>query len=275
MRGLNRRGFWIACAAAMSPGVSVAQSLIYSNGGLNPQATSNSGVAAPTGFFWSEVQNDTGNTTESNTTAGFAVTQGTSRLADDFVVPVGATYTLRAIEFHAYQTNAPTTTTPFTAYSLQIWNGRPGDTGATVIFGDTTTNRLATSVNSNMYRIFNSSVPPPGSVTGTTRTIWRNRLTIDPPLTLNPGTYWLDWASTVNNTAPHFQPAVTLPGARGAPGWNARQFTVSTSSWADVFDPGNPATAPDVPQDIPFDLFGSATLPDEIFNHGFEPLPPP
>jgi serine protease len=252
-------------------GASVAQSLLYSNGGLNPQSMSNSGVAAPAGFFWSEIQNDTGNTAESNTTAGSAVSQDSFRLADDFVVPAGQTWDLEAVEFHAYQTNASAAATPFTGYTLQIWSGRPGDQGSTVVFGDTTTNRFATSTNSTYFRIFNSSVPPPGSTPGTNRTIWRNRITIDPPLSLTQGTYWLDWASTVSNAGAHFQPAVTLPGARGAAGWNARQLTVATSTWADVIDTGNPATAPDIPQDFPFDLYGMAiVLPDELFSDGFE-----
>ena len=257
-------------AALLFPVVAFAQPLIYSNGGLNPQALSNSGAAAPAGFFWSEVQNDNGNTSESNASAGYSVHQGTFRLADDFVVPPGETWVLEAVEFHAYQTGTPPTPSPFTGYTLQVWNGRPGDAGAAVVFGDTTTNRLATSVNSTYFRIFNSAVPAPGTLPGTTRTIWRNRVTINPPLQLTAGTYWLDWDSTVSNAGSHFQPAVTLPGARGAPGWNGRQLTVSSSTWADAIDSGNPTTAPDLPQDFPFDLFGMSPATDPVFSNGFE-----
>lgn len=35
----------------------------YDNGGLNTGASSKSGIAAPAGYAWSEVQNNTGNTT--------------------------------------------------------------------------------------------------------------------------------------------------------------------------------------------------------------------
>ena len=62
------------------------------NGGQNPQALSESGVAAPAGFFWSEVQHDTGNITESNTNAGYADTQGTLRLADNFTLTQPCTH---------------------------------------------------------------------------------------------------------------------------------------------------------------------------------------
>lgn len=260
------------CAAGLLlPGASVAQTLVYSNGGLNPQPMSNSGLAAPAGTFWSEAQNDVGNTTESNATAGYGTAQGSFRIADDFVVPAGQIWDLEAVEFYAYQTGGSAVTSPFTGYTLQIWSGRPDDAGAAVIFGDTTTNRLAASTNSTYLRIFNSSVPPPGSAPGATRPIWRNRITIDPPLSLAAGTYWLDWASTISNSGVHFQPPATLPGARGAAGWNARQFDASASGWADVIDTGNPAAAPDVPQDFPFDLLGSVTvIPNEIFSNGFE-----
>jgi hypothetical protein len=42
----------------------------YMNGGLSTGATSKSGAAAPTGYTWSELQNNTGNTTETNTSLG-------------------------------------------------------------------------------------------------------------------------------------------------------------------------------------------------------------
>src|SRR5205085_8083976 len=137
------------------------------NGGLNPQANTESGVSAPAGFFWSEVQHDTGNTTESNTNAGYASLQGSFRLADDFTISQPCT--INSVVIYAYQTGAPATPSPFTGFTLQIHNGRPGDPGSMVVFGDTTTNRLASSVDSTFYRIFNTVVPPPGTTQGTTR----------------------------------------------------------------------------------------------------------
>ncbi len=230
--------------------VSTAPTCVFNNGGLNPQAVAENGTAAPTGFFWSEVQHDAGNTTVSNTNGGIAATQGTFRLTDNFTVPAGGC-TLNTVTFFAYQTGAAATPSPFAGYTLQIWNGRPGDAGATVIFGDTTTNRLASSVDSTWFRIFNSVVPT-ATAPGTTRKLWRNTLNVG--TTLAAGTYWLDWASTATNGAAHFQPTKTIPGSRGAAGDNARQLTVATGVWADVTDGGNPATTPVVPQDFPFYL---------------------
>lgn len=253
-------------ASLLFPGVSLAQSLIYSNGGLNPQAVANNGTPAPAGFFWSEAQNDTGNTTESNTNAGYTIT-GTFRLADDFVVPAGATWTVEAFDFYSYQTGSAPSPSPIAGHTLQVWNGRPGDAGAAVIFGDTTTNRQVSSLDSLSFRLFNSAVPPPGSPTGTTRKIWRNRVQINPPLVLTEGTYWVDWAATAVNAGNLFAPAVTIAGARGQAGWNAVQLTAGV--WTGVIDAGNPNTAPDIPQDFPFDVIGT-TLTDAVFSNGFE-----
>ncbi len=228
----------------------------FSNGGLNPQALSESGVAAPAGFFWSEVQHNTGNTTEDNNIAGFAPRDGFFRLADDFAI--GQPCILTSVMFYAYQIGAPVTPSPFTGYTLRIWNGRPGDAGASVIFGDTTTNRLASSVDSTFYRIFNSAVPPPGTATTTANKIWTNTVTIN--TTLPAGTYWFDWSSTVTGGGTHFQPSKTIPGSRGAFSDNARQLTVSTGLWQDVLDSGNPSSAPDYVQDFPFDVTGSVPV---------------
>ena len=114
-------------------------------------------MAAPAGSFWSEVQHDAGNTTQANTNAGYADFQGSARLADNFTLTQACT--INNVVFFGYLTGAPVTPSPFTAYTLQIWNGRPGDAGAAVVFGDTTTNRLVSSTDSTFFRIFNTAVP--------------------------------------------------------------------------------------------------------------------
>ena len=223
----------------------------FNNGGLNPVTTAEVGTASPTGFFWSELQHDTGNTTEANGSAGFSAQAGVFRLADNFTVPAGGC-TLNTVTFFTYQTGSPATPSPFATTTLQIWNGRPGDAGATVIFGDTTNNRLASSVDSTYFRLFNSAVPNTVNVPGTTRKIWKNTVTVG--TSLAAGTYWLDWSSAATNAGAHFYPAKTVPGVRGQAGDNARSFTVTGAVWADAADIGAPATAADIVQDIPFYL---------------------
>lgn len=249
--------------AVTTPATTIAAPCTFNNGGLNPQALSDSGVAAPGGFFWSENQHNAGNLTEANTTVGVGAQQSIgNRLADDFTIE--QTCTLTNVVFYAYQTGAPASPSPFLGYTLRIHSGRPGDAGSAVVFGDTTTNRLASSVDSTFFRIFNSAVPPPGTTPGTTRKIWATTVTIN--TTLAAGTYWLDWASDAGASG-SFHPPKTIAGARGAAKDNARQFIGSSGLWVDVIDDGNPASAPDVLQDFPFILNGTASGP--------APPPPP
>ncbi|STC96737.1 hypothetical protein [Chryseobacterium carnipullorum] len=70
---------------------------------LSTGATSKGGTAAPTGYTWSELQNNTGNTTESNTSLGLGGTFSSSTasffLADDFTVPAGSSWQMTTIDF--------------------------------------------------------------------------------------------------------------------------------------------------------------------------------
>ena len=244
-----------------------ASAQIYTNGPLSTGATAEVGTAAPAGTTWSELQHDTGNTTVANGSAGISGSTQVAtqfRLADDFTVPVGQNWTITAVETFAYKTGSAATPSPFTAATLQIWSGRPGDVGSTVLCGDTTTNVLASSTDSLMFRLFNSVVPNTSNPPGTTRRIWRNRLTVPAACSgamfFTPGTYWLDFATTDSAAGAHFYPNVTVAGSRTPPGTpNSRQFVSTAGVWADVLDTGTPVTPPSIPQEFPFLLFG--TLP--------------
>lgn len=256
----------LAIGAVVSGNVSAQ---IYNNGPLSTGPTSNSGVAAPAGTTWSELQNNVGNTTESNTIGGFSGNAPSFRLADDFVVPAGQNWTINAIETFAYKTGAAAAPSPFVTSTLRIWSGRPGDVGSTIRCGDTTTNVLASSTDALMFRLFNSAVPAPGSAVGTTRRIWRNRLTVPAAcagaMFFTPGTYWIDYDTTDSTAGAHFYPVVTIPGSRTPPGIaNARQSNAGV--WGDVIDTGTPATAPDIAQSLPFLLFGTVPVSLQSFS---------
>ena len=94
---------------------------VFNNGGLNPQPLSESGGAAPAGFFWSELQHDTGNNAEANTVAGVFAVRGASRLADDFTI--GQPCNLASVVFFGHEVDSSPNRSPFTSYTLQIWNG--------------------------------------------------------------------------------------------------------------------------------------------------------
>ncbi len=255
---IKRKIFLLIWSLTMT--LQLSAQVIYDNGGLATGAVSKSGVAAPSGTQWSEVQNNSFDTSSSNTTAGVGCqligTTTNNRCADDFVVPAGQTWTITGVIVFAYQTGYSGTTSPFTAANLRIWNGFPEAPGSTVVFGDTTTNRLSSSSNSGLYRIFNSLYPSPGSTPGTTRIIWQNNIAVSPALSLPAGHYWIDFQLDAGASG-NFTPTTTIVGIRGTPVMNAIQKIGTTGAWTPLVDTGNPSTAPDYPMDFPFKLTGS------------------
>lgn len=250
----------LTISAGLVANFAVAQT--YNNGGLSTGATSNSGVAAPAGYTWSEAQNNTGNTTESNSTAGSAgtyISVATSYfLADDFTIPEGTQWQITSIDVFAYQSGYTGTTCPFTAARVAIFSSDPSVTGAVSVFGDATTNRFASGTNSNMYRAFNSAVPSTSNPPGTTRIIWK--VTANTPVTLGAGTYWIKYQ--LQNVIPAnagFFPPVTIPGNRGLPTFNAKQNDAILGTWTPLVDGGTPATAPDYTMDMAF-IINATTL---------------
>lgn len=246
--------------------------ILYDNGGLSTGTLTKSGVTSPSGTTWSEVQNPSGDTTQSNTSAGASggiTTTTRFRLADNFTIPAGQSWAIDSIATFAYQTGNSGVTTPFISANFLIWSGIPGDPGSNPVFGDTTLNELGTSSFSTIYRVFNTRYPT-GTAPGTTRPVWRNVLYAG--TTLGPGTYWLDWQTQITGSGAHFAPSVTVVGRRGLPEWNARQRTAA--GWLTYLDTGNPAAAPDSAQDFPFIIYGTtgptsvgtgkSTLPNEL-----------
>ncbi|MBL9030565.1 MAG: hypothetical protein JNM80_02510 [Phycisphaerae bacterium] len=200
------------CADAVCSGPVI----LWNNGPLATGTTTVGGGVAPAGSQWSEAA---GVVACSNNIAGFAGgANGPFRLADNFTVPAGETWTINTVDVFAYQTGAATTASPFSAgaLNLQIWNGAPGLTTSSVVYGDTTTNRLSGSSFTNIYRIFNNAA-------GTTRPVWKVTATLTPPAVLTAGTYYVDWQTQANANAAHFAPPVTTRAFRGMPGRNGQQ----------------------------------------------------
>jgi hypothetical protein len=166
-----------------------------------------------------------------------------NRVADDFTVPGSIPWTISSIRFYVYQTDSTTTST-ITAINYQIWNGPPGQPGSSVVWGDTTTNRLTGSSWSNIYRVLDDGLH------ATNRPIML--CTVSAGFTLNPGTYWIDWQAdgSASFSGP-WAPPITINGQTTT--GNGRQYT---SAWADVVDGGT-----NTPQGFPFIIMGTAQVP--------------
>ncbi|MEP0775109.1 MAG: hypothetical protein HRF46_12180, partial [Acidobacteriota bacterium] len=210
--------------------------VLYDNGPL---------VTHPGGGFGgadaSALQSDLGLSTYG---FGHALSSG-YRVADDITVPAGGWY-IDTITFFAYQTGSGTTST-IDHINLRIWDGVPGAVGSTIVWGDTTTNRLVSTAWSNIYRVLDTNL------LGTTRPVMANVAAVG--VFLPAGTYWLDWQTGGTLASGPWVPPVTLLGQTGKPGANALQFDPAAATWNPIIDTGTAMA----PQDLPFIINGSVT----------------
>lgn len=220
----------------------------YINGNLGTGTTSKSGVAAPAGTQWHEMQNDAGNTTQTNVSIAFdnSPVLGSSRVADNFTVPAGVSWNINKMTFYAVVLPPPPGTSPITAVRVIIRDASP--VGASnIIYGDLTTNRLSASSFSNVYTIANSQVPAPGTPPNQNFVVWKVEAAVS--ANLAPGNYWVEW-QCVGGAGQRVFALMSQPvNARTLPGYNAVS-TFNGGPWQAVLDAGNPASAPDVAVDF-------------------------
>ena len=223
----------------------------YINGNISTGTVTKSGVTAPPGYTWSEVQNEPG-ATFSNTTTGVGtqiLDTGGNRAADDFTVPTGQTWNITKVTFYAYQTGYVGIFSPFTDVRVRIHNGIPSSATSTVVFGDLATNRLLVSSDAMIYRVPNTTTPAPGTPAELNRKVFKIEATVNVALTA--GTYWIEWQHFAGANG-NFSPPSTVVDVRTVAGYNATQWVGTESVWKPIVDTGNPATAVDVPLDMPF-----------------------
>ncbi len=166
------------------------------------------------------------------------------RIADEFEITDPSGWDIDTITFFAYQTGSPTSPSPINHVNYQIWDGPPDDPGSSVVFGDTTTNRLVNSVWSNIYRVLDTSL------LDTNRPIMAD--TCSAGVHLDPGTYWLDWQTGGTLASGPWAPPVTILGQTTT--GNGMQSLDGGATWAALVDVG--------PQGLPFIIegTGAATL---------------
>ena len=178
---------------------------------------------------------------------------GATRLAEDFVVPAGQTWTIDTITVFGYQTSAVAAS--INNATLRILDGSPAGTPAT-LFGDTTTNRVGTTALSGAFRV--ASTTP----TLTNRAIQAIPITVAPALVLQPGTYWIDFNAAGTVASGPFFPFVVPNNAAPAATGNALQFTTAWAALAMGVDPtlscAAASTTPGPLQGLPFRVDGTS-----------------
>jgi hypothetical protein len=144
-----------------------------------------------------------------------------NRCADDFTVPAGKTWTLSDTSWYAYQTNSTTTST-ITGASVRIWSGPVA--GVNLVAGDITTNRLTSTLFSNIYRCNTNPLE-------VFRPVMINTLDLSWVPALPAGQYWIDVAMTGTLASGPWVPPVSPAPAVG----NAAQ-SVAAAAFATLVD---------------------------------------
>lgn len=214
----------IALAGAAAP---AGAQLLYDNGPLVTHPGAGVGGA------------DVSSLTTPNTVIGYGhnLSAGLS-VADDFTV-TGGGWDVSRFRFFAYQTGSSTAST-MTGLYLQLWDAQPGTAGASVVWGDMTTNRLTGTDFAGIYRVVDNDF---GSVA-------RPVMYLDAvlgSLSLAPGAYWVNWAATGSLGSGPWAPPISYANSVAATG-NAMQF--GTSGWVNLID--------GAPKGLPFQVYGAA-----------------
>ena len=168
-------------------------------------------------------------------------------------------YQIDFIDVFAYQTGSTAPTVD--AVYVQIWDGDPS-AGANVIWGDLTSNILEDSFYADANRA-SENTP-----TDTSRQI--NRVTaFTNGLTLNPGTYWIQYSFGGSGTSGPWAPPIAILGESTT--GNAMQYLQADDLWQPLEDGGSLT-----PQGMPFVLYGTPTVGiDDNVLAGFSFYPNP
>ncbi|QAA82038.1 T9SS type A sorting domain-containing protein [Aequorivita sp. H23M31] len=173
--------------------------------------------------------------------AGAQIASGNS-VADDFVLT--ATYNITSIDVYSYQTGS--TPPSITGVYMQVWDGDPSG-GGSIVWGDMDTNILIGAESANALRVLES-----GNTSSMDRQI--QRVTADTDgLTLDPGTYWVEYSFEGSGSSGPWAPPVVILGE--ATTGNAMQNLSQTTGWQALLDGGT-----NTPQGVPVDIYGTEVV---------------
>jgi len=177
-----------------------------------------------------------------------------NRLADEFTVPCGETWTLTNIRVFGYQTQAAagpfTTVSTFTGANYRIWSGQPGLAGSTILNDFSAVSQQTGTGFTGIYRV------PVATLTNQQRPVFYSDMNAN-GIVLTHGTYWLDFQIAGTGTATVFTGPVTILGSQTTGNGVGFQGTFvvpnATGSWNNALlsgtTPANTGT-----QGIPFEI---------------------
>lgn len=186
----------VAIGFVLAAGSVANAQVIYDNASTVPGAISPIGMVTNPGAGFGGA--DASMLLSPDTVFGFGMNNAAVpavRLADNFIVPAGQTWSITGANVYGYLTGATTPTA--TGGVLRFWSGTPG-AGGTVIAGDATTNVLVAGSNvfTNIYRTLSPDT------LATNRRVQQSTLNLGTPLVLTAGTYWVEYGMVGNSFVP-------------------------------------------------------------------------
>ena len=157
-------------------------------------------------------------------------------MADDMVLT--GDFNITSIDVYAYQTGSTPPT--INAVYLQVWDGDPSSGGASVIWGDLTTNIISNGAGTGAFRQLESA---PGQTNREIQVATANTA----GLTLTAGTYWIEYTFGGSGASGPWAPPIVITG--NATTGNALQ------NLAGVYGPAMDAGS-GTPQGMPFQVYG-------------------
>jgi hypothetical protein len=237
----------VVCAVAGLVASTASAQIIYDNQSSLPGSGTLGLVTHAGGGFGGA---DASALTAPDTTFGATANTATAfRLADDFTVPAGQSWTISGANIFGYTTGATAPT--MVGATVRFFSNDPlGLASGTVIAGDTTTNVQTTGTFYGPTAIYR--VQDIGLLVNNRRV--QQSSTSFAPIVLGPGTYWIDFALT-SSTGAVFTPLMSLV-AGGAVTGNARQLN---GTYVALQQGGSLANA-----GVPFQLVGTIPGPSSI-----------
>ncbi|MGO3184299.1 MAG: T9SS type A sorting domain-containing protein [Aequorivita sp.] len=161
-------------------------------------------------------------------------------VAEEFTLPMD--FDINSIDVYSYQTGA--TPPSITAIYMQVWDGDPSGGSASVVWGDLSTNILENVEDTEVYRVLESDQ------TDTNRKIQKVTANTN-GLSLNTGTYWVEYSLDGSGSSGPWAPPVAVLGETIT--GNSLQNLDGT--WQAIVDGPN-----DDPQGLPVQIYGEADL---------------
>ncbi|SRX55620.1 hypothetical protein AEQU1_02644 [Aequorivita sp. CIP111184] len=157
-------------------------------------------------------------------------------IADDVILT--ADYDINSVDVYAYQTGSVPPSV--NALYMQVWDGDPSGGGASVIWGDLTTNIMSNVASSTAFRQLESV---PGGTTREIQIVTANTT----GLSLTAGTYWIEYTFAGSGASGPWAPPIVITG--NATTGNAMQNLAGV--WGPAIDAGS-----GTPQGMPFQMYG-------------------